>query len=224
MTKIKKVHRLIVLGKNSKVWLSLKNSPVLVDTQIVEIGHQDLEDFQFHHGDKVWVFSYSRSVKENRLMMEILAHQPHVFVIYVSSASTNVTSVTSCYNYPTVKRQAHSDVMQICSACVVNIGWFYVNLSELPAGLTAATAADELAIAVREGDFVPGQTINLFELIHLPFKSSFEAYLYRLYGLLLKVCSCYPCFLRPIDLVLRLVGIRWYGYLYLSNKLWSTTI
>jgi hypothetical protein len=218
------VQRVVVLGRNSKVWASLKKSPLLVDIQIVAIGHQDLLDFKFRSCDKVWVFSYSRSVKENRLMMEILARQPNIFVIYVSSASTNVTSVTRCYKYPTIKERARLDAVQICVASVVNIGWFYVDVSELPAGLTAATSADALARVMLAGNLTPGQTINLFELVNRSFKSSFEAFLYRHYGLLLKACSRYPCFLRPFDFVLRMFGMRWYGYLYLSNRLWSMTI
>lgn len=224
MTEQIPAQRLIVLGRNSKVWASLKKSPLLADIPIVTIGHAELSDFTFSPGDKVWVLSYSRSVNENRLLLEILARQQDISVIYISSASTNVTEHTRCYNYPTVKRQAQEDAVRLCAARIVNIGWFYADAAELPAGCTAATSVDALAMAMRSADAVPSQIVNLFHMVDRPFGSQFEKTLYLLYGVLLKGSGRYPCLLRPVDLLLRMLGMRWYGYLYLSNGLWFTTI
>jgi len=224
MTEHPPPQRVVVLGRNSKVWRALKESPLLVGIPIVAIGHAELQNFAFRPGDKVWVFSYSRSVNENRVMLEILARQQDISVIYISSASTNVTSLTRCYNYPTVKQLAREDAVRLCTARIVNIGWFYADTTELPAGLTAATSVDALAMAMRSADGVPSMIVNLFHMVDRPFRSQLEKALYRLYGVLLKGCGSYPCLLRPVDLLLRIVGMRWYGYLYLSNRLWFTTI
>lgn len=216
--------RLIVLGRNSKVWALLKESQLLSDLSIVAIGHAELLNFKFCHGDNVWVFSYSRSTQENRLLLEILSRQQNISVVYISSASTNVTSLTGCYSYPTVKQQAMKDAVRLCGACVVNIGWFYANPAELPSGNTAATSVDALAMAMRSVDADIQQTVNIFQMIDRPFASKFEKFIYQFYGAMLMACGRYPCLLRPIDFLLRAVGMRWYGYLYLSNNLWSMTI
>lgn len=224
MTEHALAQRVVVLGRNSKVWALLKESPFLTELSSVAIGHAELSDFEFRSGDNVWVFSYSRSIKENKRLIEILARQPDISVIYVSSASTNVTDFTRCYKYPMVKQQARDYAVKICAARVVNIGWFYADVSELPAGRTAATSVDMLARAMHKGNAASGQIINLFDMVDRPFISVFEKSLYQIYGLLLKVCGHYPCFLRPLDFLLRMIGMRWYGYLYLSNSLWFTTI
>lgn len=217
--------RLIVLGRNSKVWASLNKSPLLANIPIVAIGHAELPHFAFRSGDKVWVFSYSHSVNENRLLLETLARQQNISITYISSASTNVTTITRCYNYPTVKQQAQEDAVRLCAARIINIGWFYSNVTELPAGRTAATSVDELALTMQSpNNATTGHIVNLFSLVDRPFESQLEKVLYQLYGILLKGSGRYPCLLRPVDLILRMVGMRWYGYLYLSNSLWFTTI
>lgn len=218
------VDRLVIIGANSKVWKSLFESCLLNDLFIVVIGHRDVAEFKFKAGDKVWVFSYSRKVGENNRIISLLASNANIQVFYVSSASTNVASITHCYNYPTVKMKAHVDALNICNAYVVTIGFFYNEVKELPGGITAATSMHELAQAMRDLTYMPGQMINLFKLVNRPFRSVLEKILYKSYGKLLNLCGRNPCLLRPFDLLLRIVGMRWYGYLYLSNRLWSTTI
>lgn len=216
--------RLVVLGQNSKVWSLLKESPHLAEVAITAIGHASLSKFTFLPGDTVWVFSYSRSIRENQLLLECLSRQQNIRVIYISSAATNVTSLTLCYQYPTIKLRAQEYAQRVCAAQIVNIGWFYSDKMELPAGRTAATSVDALALAMRSPDGLNGQHVNLFNIMDRPFRSHFEKGLYRLYGALINGCGRYPCLMRPIDLALRTAGMRWYGYLYLSNKLWCTTI
>lgn len=216
--------RLVVLGRNSKIWAILKSSPLLSDIQVIAIGHSELKDFKFHRGDNVWIFSYSKIMDENLEMFDVLALQLDISVVYVSSASTNVTALTRCYKYPVLKKLASDEAVRICSACVVNIGLFYKNVTTLPAGRTAVTSVEMLGFAMRSISMSPGRVVNLFELVDRPFNSRLERTLYQLYGLVLGFCGRFPCFTRPIDVVLRKLDMRWYGYLYLSNRLWSTTI
>lgn len=224
MAKLSLTQRHIILGRNSKVWASLKRSSLLVNTSIVAISHKELPNFIFFPGDKVWVFSYSRSKCENHQLLRHLSTQKSISVIYISSASTNVTSITRCYSYPAVKQQAAEHAVKLCNAIIVNIGWFYNDVNELPSGITVATSSDELATLIRDGDVTKVESINLFHFVDRPFQGLFEKILYRLYGELIQGLGRYPCLLRPLDLLLRLFGIRWYGYFYLSNRLWFTTI
>ncbi len=224
MTEACTTQRLIVLGRNSKVWASLQKCHLLANIPIIAISHVELVTFPFLPGDRVWVFSYSRSTNENYKLLKLLSKQEDIRVIYISSASTNVTSITRCYNYPRIKQQAMEDAISICDAKIINIGWVYNMVSELPSGLTAATSVDEIAMLMLEDISSSDRLLNLFHLVERPFRRGFEKKLYWWYGMLLKGCGRYPCLLRPVDLVLKLLGMRWYGYLYLSNRLWSTTI
>lgn len=216
--------RLIILGKNSKVWRLLKKSNFLAELPIFPIGHDDVENFEFLPLDQIWVLSYSRVPSENYILLKKLSNINNINVFYVSSASTNVNSITRCYNYPKIKQQAQEDAVSLCNARIITIGYFYEAVTDLPSGLTAATSVHQLAVAMRNIDNHSDQSVNLFRMVDRPFSTFFEKTLYVLYGQLLKRCGRFPCLLRPIDLVLRLVGMRWYGYLYLSNKLWSMTI
>ena len=224
MSKIITANRLIVLGRNSKVWQLLHKSNLLVDLPVVAIGHKELATFTFLPGDNVWVFSYSHSVSQNSVLLKYLAKQKKISVVYVSSASTNVTSITRCYKYPTVKQLALEDAVRLCNAQIINIGWFYSTLTDLPPGSTAATSVYELAIAIRNSKHFASQFFNLFHMVDRPFNRRFEKIIYQWYGRLIAGCGHYPCLLRPLDLALRILGMRWYGYLYLSNRLWSSTI
>jgi hypothetical protein len=216
--------RIVILGKNSKVWTLLKKSNFLAELPIFSIGHGDVGDFEFLPLDQIWVLSYSRVPSENYYLLKKLSNINNISVFYVSSASININSITQCYNYPKIKQQAQEDAVRLCNARIITIGWFYGAVTELPSGLTAATSVHQLAVAIRNIYNNLEQPVNLFRMVDRPFLTSFEKKLYVLYGQLIKRCGRFPCLLRPIDFVLRLVGIRWYGYLYLSNKLWSMTI
>lgn len=216
--------RLVVLGRHSKVWAALSASSLLEGLDVSAIGHAELAQFAFRPGDHVWVLSYSRSPEQNRALLEQLARHAGLQVSYISSASTNVTRLTRCYSYPSVKQQAQEDARRLCAARIVNIGWFYRQEQELPAGRTAATSVAELAALMRAGSAPTQETVNLFRMIERPFRGAAERALFRLYGVLLGASGRFPCLLRPLDLVLRTLDMRWYGYLYLSNRLWSTTI
>ncbi len=217
-------NRQIILGRNSKIWATLERNPKISAGNFIAIGHRDLPEFSFRNTDTVWVFSYSKSAQENKQLLQKLGQAKISQVVYISSASTNVVPHTRCYRYPTAKYLAEKDASQLCGARIVKIGVFYSAENELPKGLTAATSADELIDFMlhpswKEND----QATHLFRLLDAPFESKTEHTLFQIYGFLMSVCKSYPCLLRPLDVVLRALNMRWYGYLYLSNKLWSTT-
>jgi hypothetical protein len=65
--------------------------------------------------------------------------------------------------------------------------------------------------------------VHLFKMVSRDFGSGFERTLFLIYGHVQWLLRRFPCALRPVDLVLRALGYRWYGYLLLSNRLWATT-
>jgi hypothetical protein len=216
----------VVLGRNSKVWLGLSKDERIVSKNFVAIGHAELEAFAFTETDRVWVFSYSRNPAENERLLQRLNDVKVQEVVYVSSSSVRVESVTQCYEYPRVKLAAELKAQSIKGAKVLTIGLVYSSDSELPAGQNIATAMRELATFMLDPVWSDGNNLrkNLFQVVNRPFKNGIEKFAFNCYGALISASGAYPCLLRPFDLLLKLMGIRWYGYVYLSNRLWISTI
>jgi hypothetical protein len=219
------VDREIVLGRNSKVWRELSSDSRLRDKNFIAISHAELANFSFKNKDRVWVFSYSRDEQENEALLGALKKSSIAEIVYVSSSSVKVVSKTNCYEYPRVKLKAEKSALENPVAKVLTIGLVFNQVSELPAGENIATSIDDLA-GFMAAPFWPDnsqRTKNLFKIVTTDFSSNFEKMAYRLYGKLIFITGSYPCVLRPIDLLLRGLKMRWYGYVYLSNQLWIST-
>jgi len=217
--------REVVLGRSSTVWRRLGADPALAGRVGASIGHLDLANFAFTPADRVWVLSYSREPLENSALLARLRDAGVREIVYVSSSSTIVTQRTRCYEYPRVKQQAEDEVLALPNAKVLTIGLMHGDASELPAGTNIATRYADLAAFMQSPDWPDngGRRKRLFHVEQRPFGSSFERRLCDTYTALLMAAGSRPCLLRPIDLILRLLGMRWYGYTCLSNRLWTTT-
>lgn len=217
--------REIVLGRSSVVWQRLAREPVLGAWAAAAIGHADLARFAFTPADRVWVLSYSRNPAENQAMLQRLGAAGVSEIVYVSSASTIVSRLTRCYEYPRVKQQAEDAALALPNARVLTIGLMHDDPAELPSGANIATRYDELAAFMRAPEWpdASGRGKHLFAIVHRPYRHALERWLARAYGAALSASGSHPCLLRPADLLLRLMGMRWYGYTFLSNRLWIST-
>lgn len=217
----------VVVGVHSAVWRVLAPQLTLLGHAPLAIGHHDLTVFEFTGSDRVWVFSFSRVPAEN---VELLAHLGRAGVqeiVYVSSSSTIVSARTTCYKYPRVKRLAEQAALAWPNARVLTIGLMHDRETELPGGATIATSYLDLAnfiAAPHWADRTGERTTRLFRLVTRPLGHPVERAAHALYGALLRLSGPFPCVLRPLDLLLRALGVRWYGYVYLSNRLWMSTI
>ncbi len=216
------VVRLVVIGRNSKVWQMLSRRDAIAKRVRDAIGHRDLPTFQFTPSDRVWVLSYSRRPEENTALLERLRAAGVGDVIYVSSSSTIIAGAAPCYEYPRVKQLAEIEAWRLLKARVLTIGLVYEDPAELPAGDNIATAYGELADFMLAPSWPDedGRRKHLFRVVRRPFASALEGTLYRLYGRLMAGARSRPCLLRPIDFLLRALHMRWYGYVYLSNRTW----
>ncbi|MEQ8308809.1 MAG: hypothetical protein RIA09_19915 [Hoeflea sp.] len=214
----------IVIGKNSALWRQLSSDPVIAERFHAALSHRDLATYAFMPDDEIWVLSYSRDPLENRAMIDSLGPNHSGRVIYFSTATANVCEVTRCYQYPRVKAVAAAYVAaQLASAVIVQLGFVYKTPGDLPSGRTAAISMDELAVFFRDGPGLQSGTLRLFTMVHKPHGSTPERILHRAYDVLQKWCGAIPCALRPLDVVIRAAGWKWYGYVNLSNRLWSST-
>ncbi len=216
--------REVVIGSNSRVWKASAADPRIAARFGLAIGHAQLGQFAFTPADRVWVFSYSRNPAENSQMFSILAAAGVREVVYVATASAIVSCCTDCYEYPRVKRLAELEARQRLAARVLTLGVVYNRLEELPAGLTMATSQASINEFLLDPQWLDGEhDRRLFVPVNEPFATRPEAWAHRIYGALIWRLRRWPCALRPLDLLLRLAGFRWYGYVYLSNLLWNST-
>jgi hypothetical protein len=217
--------REVIVGKNSTVWRELAKRPDIAARFRVALSHNDLHNVKFLPGDRLWIFSYSRKAAENAALIERLGRAGAAEYVYVSSATTNIVPQTSCYRYPVVKLLAENLAREKLNARILTVGIVFDRQSDLPGGATIATSYDDLAgfmLAPQWPDCV-GQAVRLFRPYERPFNGEAEEIAFKLYGRAVGLLRRWPCILRPVDFVLRRMGYRWYGYLYLSNKTWFTT-
>jgi hypothetical protein len=220
------VIRTIVVGSRSRLWSALATQPGLTKLVSAAISHTAVGQFAFQPTDRVWVLSYSRRPAQNRQLLEQLRQAGVAEICYVSSSSVIVCTLTRCYQYPRIKADAEAAALRIPGGRIVTLGLVYAQAAELPGGDNIATSCRELAEFMCDPDWPAdaGRRKLLFHRLHRPFRRGFEAAVYAAYDRLLSACGRCPCLLRPLDLLLRLCGCRWYGYVRLSNRLWYSTI
>jgi hypothetical protein len=217
--------REVVIGCNSKVWQGLSLRLAAVSFECVAIGHRDVAGFAFTPTDRVWVLSYSRSSDDNAALIARLRKAAVAQIVYLSSSSVIVGQRTRCYEYPRVKHLAQQEVLALANGKVLTVGLVYDQSEELPRGANVATSLDELAAFIQAPDWPlqAGRAKHLFRTVTRPFSGALERTAYLSYGALMSLSGSFPCALRPLDVLLRAAGARWYGYVYLSNRLWIST-
>lgn len=218
--------RIVVIGRNSVLWSRIGGHILEQRPDTIAVGHRDIAKLRLTADDCVWIFSYAPSMEANRGLFGRIAALGAGQHVYLSSATANIADRARCYRYPRIKAQGEKDAAAILGAASVRIGLIHDDPAELPAGVSVATRLDDLvsAMTAGEGDFGPaGHVVHLHQLIERPFPNAAERAAYRGYGRLLRQLESRPCVLRPLDLVLRTIGWRWYGYFRLSNEQCLTT-
>lgn len=214
----------ILIGKNSTLWNNLSSDPSVVKRFDAVISHKDLAAHAFDPESEIWILSYSRQNQENQKLIDTIGLHHTGRVFYFSTAAANVCQITNCYQYPRVKYAAAAyAAAHLKSVTIVHLGFVYGDPEELPSGHTAAISREDLAQFFREGIRGQHDNVHLFKMVDKLHGSNIEKALHRLYDFLQKRCGRFPCALRPLDLIVRAFGWKWYGYANLSNRLWSLT-
>jgi hypothetical protein len=216
----------IILGGSAKIWQAIAKQPGIAERFQVVIGHKQLSSFAFTPLDRVWVLAYSRIPRENTAMLTHLQEAGVSEIVYISSSSTIITSVTNCYEYPRAKKLAEDEAFALPNGKVLTLGLVVSDEAELPPGTNAATTIREIAkfMLAPKWNLGRGTRAHLLRIVDRPFCNKSELALYRLYGLLMRASKSKPCLLRPLDLLLSMLHMRWYGYTYLSNQLWTKAL
>lgn len=219
--------RLVILGRNSVLWSRIADRVLAQRPTSLAIGHSDLDGMHLSADDHLWILSYAPREEDNRLLFEKVRRLGAGRHFYLSSATVNIAEEVGCYRYPAVKAAGERDAKRVLDAATIRIGLIYDDPTELPAGVSAATRLEDLVgaiLAPDETQMSDGGITALYQMIERPFGGVLENAAYRAYGGLIRLFRWHPCLLRPIDLVLRYMGFRWYGYFRLSNDRCITTI
>ncbi len=218
--------RNVVLGRNAKIWQQVRQQPGVQAAVGLALGHADLAGAELGPEDRVWVLSYSRDPADNEAMLQRLAQAGVGEIIYVSSSSTIIAPLTGCYEYPRAKALAEQAALRLPQGKVLTLGLVVEEEAKLPAGTNAATTIAEIARFFLNPVWPSpsGRQHALLRIVQRPFRHGPERLLYAAYGVLVRALGARPCLLRPLDLLLRVAGMRWYGYTYLSNQLWHASM
>lgn len=214
----------IVIGARSRVWQAVSATPGTGLARFLALRHAQVAEFAFQPGDRIWILAYSRRLQQNlQLFAQLQRLAPGAHFVYVSSSACIAATVSGCYGYPRVKQQAADAAQQLLKARVLTLGLVYDALQELPRGANAATSLSQLRAFLLSPAWPDSSAteLRLFGIVTRPFANAAEAALHRLYERLQQACGRWPCVLRPLDAMLRMLGIRWYGYTALSNRLWN---
>ena len=204
--------RKIIIGKNSNLYKNYKND--FLSFFDFAISHNEIASFHFLPNDFIFVLSYPRSISGIKKMVILMKQLKNNKILLLSTCSAILNNITSCYYYPKIKflqekyfsKTFHNliifrvgtvirknDYDNYYGLCVINDKVFFRMIREF------------IKRNPKE------QLVTRFDI--LDFKGSFfESHLYDIYCRLIFSLIPFPCILRPLDVILRLFNIRWYGY------------
>lgn len=221
----------LVVGSNSSLWAALCESPILQNQNsginFFAVSSRDIyglspELFQFSFSHAV-VFSYSRKLEENMKLLRNLRLLVRN-VIYISTCSVIAANKGYLYTYPRAKREVEVfardsnlfECLRILRLGMVE-GTFDAD------SMTGRFKYTSLEMIVREierscsNDRTKVSFENLYVSAERPFDSRMEELCFKIYCRMLQWNFVMGVVMRPLDVVFRALGWRWYGYNCLVN-------
>lgn len=211
--------RKIIIGKNSNLYKEFRYE--FDDIFDLAISHKDLQNFGTKKTDIYFILSYGQSEKEMSQLLNEIKKIKHNNVILLSTSAVIVSKYSQCYSYPRLKMMQENffikkmsnfiiyrvgtvlrknNLYQNRGTCVLNSNLFFKTLKKL-----------------LSGEFV-SQVVQEYEFVEIK-KNTFESIIYLIYTVTIRLFYRFPCVLRPIDLMLKILNYPWYGYGTLSLKL-----
>lgn len=219
----KDVPRILVVGRNSKVWSLIKETEIIKNNiyRIVSVSSREVYELScnllFDRFDYVVILSYSMDEKENRKLL----HNARFFsprLIYISTCSVKAYDMGYHYKYPKVKRLAenyarNSNIFD--RVVVIRLGILKGTIIERNMrGRYKVTSPEELASAICfpscRGSYF--EINNLYKDSEREFSNKKERIFFSVYRRIILFHPFMMFVMRPLDLLLRKLSWNWYGY------------
>lgn len=198
----------LVVGKNSKVVSALN----LDRDKYICVSHKDINEFKVRGFYKdVIVFSYAKSLNENIKFLSNLARYTDN-IIYISTTSTSYSSAGMLYQYPTVKLATENYLQNsgiFKNVLVIKLGIVISNGAIWKKPGSYQITRIDLLQSVLEKTQQTG-VIECWEKTETNFDNWLEKLMFIIYKKIQNRRTWR--LLRPIDLILKLMGCSWYGY------------
>jgi hypothetical protein len=209
--------RIILVGKNSGLY---RNFKLYFDDFIDEaISHNDVHNFKFSKSDVLIILSYSFNTNLQRYFIGLLKKTSVNQIIVFSTVACLVSEKIKCYAYPDLKLQSEKNFRRSIPRTVIfRFGTIIDGQSRYVYRGTYVTEISDVVNGVKSAIklHLKSKVISIYNFCEFNNKNCFEYLLYQYYYKVISRMS-YPCLLRPLDLILRIVfGYKWYGYGVLS--------
>jgi len=211
----------LIIGKNSRLvnqlGINKKNNIIKL------ISHSDIQN-ELNSGvvyKNIFLFSFSYKMQENMSMIEkikLFSVESEVYII--SSTSVFAYRISPFYKYPGIKSKMDSYAISN-GFHILRIGYVVDDERSLNSGEYLITHPNDIC------DFIDSplkasksRAVDLFKYVNLPmnifYKIFYSVYLFALFHL-----GRYAFVLRPVDLILKVAGVKWYGYNALGVIYWK---
>ena len=209
----------ILIGKNSNLYKNYKDSfNSFVD---IAISASDLESYSFNENDSLIILSYGKSKKSIDLLAYNLSSLNVKFFLLISTCTTVVLEKTKCYAYPAIKQyQERLFVQKLKNVSILSVGTIVDEKADKEHHGTCITKA---TVFFKICEDIIRSTQSKKYLVEYEFskfsnESSVEYKIFRAYKSLITLLPL-PCLLRPLDILLKYFGCKWYGYGVLTTIL-----
>lgn len=189
---------ILIIGSNSKI---IKLIGTFCNADLVSHSNIPL------NGDykSAYIFSYSSDKKENKSLLDKVHNLNIANTVYISSITAGIHERYH-FKYPAIKRYC-----EILAAergfNIVRIGLIVETMKHVPKyGTFAITEINEIVNMINNNEssckdpeikFFGGKITKLFEKIYLK---------------VLILLGPFSFLMRPLDLILKIIGHSWYGY------------
>lgn len=208
----------LIVGKNSVIVKNLLKNftdlPLFFDV----VSHSELFSLKLYY-DKCYIFSYSLSEIDNQKIIDWCCANCNK-VYYISSSSVIVAKHGELYSYPKIKMLAEEYGCANYKNFYIRRLGYVVSNEKKEYYISYTTEINDIHKILLSNDNVSVE--NIFNINPNLKKNKIKSKIIMGYSLFQYWIMPASILLRPIDLILKILGIRSYGYTSLGDRLWMS--
>jgi len=205
-----------IIGKNSILYKQLKNSLQQNFKITRELSHQELDKVERITNPLIFSFD-KKSLKSNIKMLKTISDKSIGQSIYVSTSAIHAHSICRYYKYPKIKKNIENYLIEKTNVSILRFG-VLKSKSNLEGfvGHTMITSTNMFAESINMFHCGANRINECYKRTYIKPTSSLQKIILLLLKKLLFLKGFYVL-LRPLDLFLKLINFKNYGYSFLSN-------